>query len=125
MTEYRIEAATLIHGDGTSVDDAVVVFDRGVITYAGPASGAPPTPGSTRFSVPVVMPGMWDAHCHFFGIRQPNLEALVTESIMVRSMRITRDAERALQAGFTSVREVGGLGVGGAHGGSPVGSYGR
>lgn len=111
MTEYRIESATLIRGDGTSVDDAAVVLDGGVITYAGPASSAPPTPGAARVSVAVVMPGMWDAHCHFFGIRQPNLEALATESIMVRSMRITRDAERALQAGFTSVREVGGLGV--------------
>lgn len=111
MTEYRIETSTLIHGDGLSVEDAVVVLDGAVISYAGPASSAPPTPAAERISVPVVMPGMWDAHCHFFGIRQPNLEALATESIMVRSMRITRDARLALQAGFTSVREVGGLGV--------------
>ncbi|HUG74712.1 MAG TPA: amidohydrolase family protein [Acidimicrobiia bacterium] len=57
------------------------------------------------------MPGMWDAHCHFFGIRRPNLEALLTDPVMVRSMRVTEDARRALMAGFTSVREMGGLGV--------------
>ena len=111
MTEYRIEASILIVGDGTSIEDAVVVLDGGVVSYAGPASNAPPTPGAEKVTVPVMMPGMWDAHCHFFGIAQPNLEALATESIMVRSMRVTRDARLALHAGFTSVREVGGLGV--------------
>lgn len=111
MAEYRIEASTLIRGDGEAVDNAVVVLNGGLVSYAGPASTAPPTPGGEIVSVPVVMPGMWDAHCHFFGIRQPDLEALATESIMVRAMRTTRDARLALEAGFTSVREVGGLGV--------------
>ena len=111
MTGQRIEADVLIRGDGTAVDAAVVLIDAGAITYAGAAAAAPPTPGAAVISVPAVMPGMWDAHCHFFGIRRPNLEALVTDPVMVRSMRATRDARRALLAGFTSVREVGGLGV--------------
>ena len=111
MTTHRIETSILIRGDGTVVDDAVVTLEEGVVAYAGPASTAPPTPGAVMVSVPAVMPGMWDAHCHFFGIRKPNLEALVTESIMVRAMRVTKDARLALEAGFTSVREVGGLGV--------------
>ncbi|CAN5856901.1 amidohydrolase family protein [soil metagenome] len=111
MTGHRIEASVLIRGDGSAVDDAVVVMDGGVVTYAGSSVTAPPTPEAVVVSVPVVMPGMWDAHCHFFGIRRPNLEALITDSVMVRSMRATRDARRALRAGFTSVREVGGLGV--------------
>ena len=111
MPEYRIETPILIRGDGEAVADAVVVLDGPVVSYAGPASSAPPHAGGDSLSVPVVMPGMWDAHCHFFGIRQPDLEALATESIMVRSMRTTRDARLALEAGFTSVREVGGLGV--------------
>jgi imidazolonepropionase-like amidohydrolase len=111
LTGHRIEASIVILGDGSAVDDGVVIIDAGVVAYAGPSTTAPPTPGAVVFSVPAVMPGMWDAHCHFFGIRRPNLEALVTDSIMVRSMRATRDARRALRAGFTSVREVGGLGV--------------
>ena len=111
MAEYRIEATALLRGDGTTVDDPVVVIDGGVVAFAGTASNAPSTPGAERISVPVVMPGMWDAHCHFFGIRKPDLEALATEPIEVRSMRITKDARLALEAGFTSVREVGGLGV--------------
>lgn len=111
MTDHRIEASVLIRGDGSAVDDAVVAIDAGVVSYAGPSASAPPTPEAAVVSARAVMPGMWDAHCHFFGIRRPNLEALVTDSVMVRSMRATRDARRALQAGFTSVREVGGLGV--------------
>lgn len=111
MSDYRIEASVLLRGDGTAIHDAVVVTLGGVVSYTGPTSTAPPTPSATLVSVPVVMPGMWDAHCHFFGIRRPNLEALVTESLPVRSMRATKDASRALRAGFTSVREVGGLGV--------------
>jgi imidazolonepropionase-like amidohydrolase len=111
VTGHRIEASVLLRGDGSAIDDAVVVIDSGVITYAGGSATAPPTPEAAVVSVPAVMPGMWDAHCHFFGIRRPDLEALVTDPVMVRSMRATRDARRALRAGFTSVREVGGLGV--------------
>jgi imidazolonepropionase-like amidohydrolase len=111
VTEHRIEASVIIHGDGSATANGVVVIRAGVLTYAGPAAAAPPSPEAAVVSAPVVMPGMWDAHCHFFGIRRPNLEALVTEPIAVRAMRITQDAHRALMAGFTSVREVGGLGV--------------
>ena len=111
MTLQRIEATTLIRGDGTATSDAVVHIEDGLISFAGPGSEASPTDGVEAVSVPVLMPGMWDAHCHFFGIERPNLEALATDPIMVRSMRVTRDARLALQAGFTSVREVGGLGL--------------
>jgi imidazolonepropionase-like amidohydrolase len=111
VTEQRIEAQTLIRGDGTAVDDGVVIINGGRVSFAGPASSAPPTPEAPTLSVVAAMPGMWDAHCHFFGVQTPNLEALATDPIMVRSMRATRDARLALQAGFTSVREAGGLGV--------------
>ena len=111
MIGHRIEASVLIRGDGSAVDNGAVIIDGGRIVYAGPSAAAPPTPEAAVVSTPAVMPGMWDAHCHFFGIRRPNLEALATDAIMVRSMRATRDARRALRAGFTSVREVGGLGV--------------
>jgi imidazolonepropionase-like amidohydrolase len=111
MNRYRIEAATLIRGDGTAIDNAVITIEGTAVGYAGPAPDAPPTPDADMVSVPVLMPGMWDAHCHFFGIRRPNIEALTTDPIMVRSIRATRDARRALDAGFTSVRELGGLGV--------------
>jgi imidazolonepropionase-like amidohydrolase len=45
------------------------------------------------------------------GARAPDLAAIATTPLPVAAMRIARDAGVALDAGFTSVREVGGLGV--------------
>jgi hypothetical protein len=42
---HRIEAELLIPGRGGPVRDGVVVLDGPLISYAGPAGLAPPTPG--------------------------------------------------------------------------------
>jgi imidazolonepropionase-like amidohydrolase len=57
------------------------------------------------------MPGMWEVHGHFLGIRTANFDEIAKTSVAVMAARCAKDAERALQAGFTSVREVGGWGV--------------
>jgi imidazolonepropionase-like amidohydrolase len=108
---HRIAADLLIVGPGETFDDGVVTIDGGRITYAGPAAGAPPANGGTEIAVRTVMPGLWDAHCHFFGIRRVDLAELALDSPIQRAMRVGADATRALMAGITSVREVGGLGV--------------
>ena len=79
------------------------------ISFAGPSHLAPPA--ADIINVPVVMPGMWDAHCHFFGITEAHLHLLATEPAPIRALRSVGDAYAALMAGFTSVREVGGLGL--------------
>ena len=108
---YRIQADLLIPRVGDAIADGVVAIEDGAVTYAGSAHDAPPTPGAITVTTPVVMPGMWDCHCHLFGIREANLAQLATEPVAVRATRIGLDAERALLAGVTSLREVGGLGV--------------
>ncbi|WP_066951393.1 metal-dependent hydrolase family protein [Streptomyces lushanensis] len=107
----RIEADQLIPGRGSPVQDAVVVFDGGTISYAGPASGAPDTPQAETVRARTVMPGLWDSHGHFMGLRSADLTLLVQEPIALRAARITTDLRAALNAGVTSVREVGGLGI--------------
>ncbi len=107
----RIEAALLIPGDGTPVPDAVLVTDSGVISYAGPAVGAPATPTASLTQAAVVMPGLWDCHGHFMGTRSLDLARLPQEPTPLRAARCARDLVNALDAGVTSVREVGGLGV--------------
>ena len=57
------------------------------------------------------MPGLWDCHGHFFGVRTAAMSDTYTDSLALRAARAARDAETALQAGFTSIREAGGLGV--------------
>lgn len=111
MTLQRIEAERLIPGSGQPVDDGVVIMDGDTISYAGPAGAAPETPGAETVTARAVMPGMWDAHGHFMGLRSADFNTLPQESIALRAARITTDLRRALDAGFTSVREVGGLGI--------------
>jgi len=107
----RIEAELLIPGAGEPVSDAVVIIDAPVISYAGPAGQAPPTPGAAVHRAATVMPGMWDCHGHFLGVRTFDLGRLPLEPVPLRAARCARDLAAALRAGITSVREVGGLGV--------------
>jgi imidazolonepropionase-like amidohydrolase len=107
----RIEAGLLIPGDGEPTPDGVVVADGTTIEYAGPASGAPDTPGASVTRAAVVMPGMWDCHGHLLGTRMFDLARLPQEPGPLRAARSARDLRNALDAGITSVREVGGLGV--------------
>jgi imidazolonepropionase-like amidohydrolase len=107
----RIEAELLLPGGGEPVTDGVVVLDGSVITYAGPAQQAPETPGAAVHRTETVMPGMWDCHGHFLGVRTLDLGQLPLEPIPLRAARCARDLRSALDAGITSVREVGGLGV--------------
>jgi imidazolonepropionase-like amidohydrolase len=108
---HRIEAGLLIPGDGEPVSDAVLIADGGTISYAGPAAGAPGTPGARLATAAVVMPGMWYCHGHFLGARSMDLARLPQEPTPLRAARCTRDLTNALTAGITSVREVGGLGI--------------
>jgi len=108
---HRIEAEVLIPGHGDPVRDGVVVLDGARIGYAGPAGMAPPTPGAPVTRATAVMPGMWDCHGHFFGTRTFDLSRLLLEPDALRGARCARDLRAALDAGITSVREVGGLGV--------------
>ncbi|HET7489688.1 MAG TPA: amidohydrolase family protein [Acidimicrobiales bacterium] len=105
----RIDADLLIPGRGEPVADGAVVFDGPEIGYAGPQATAPPADEVVQ--APVVMPGLWDCHGHFLGLLDASLSTYFMAPLPLRAARAAMDAERALQAGFTSVREAGGLGV--------------
>jgi len=107
----RIEADLLIPGRGEPVRDGVLVTDGDTIGYAGPRAVAPDTPGATVTGAAVVMPGLWDCHGHFLGTRNLDLTRLAHEPVPLRAARCAADLRTALDAGVTTVREVGGLGV--------------
>lgn len=109
MTATRIDADVLIPGRGDPITDASVVFDGPTLDYVGPSASAPQI--ATAHHVAAVMPGMWDCHGHFFGVRTAAMSDTYTDSVALRAARAAKDAEVALQAGFTSIREAGGLGV--------------
>ena len=108
----RIEADLLIPGLDEPIRSGCVVIDGSTIRYAGPIEGAPPPDASeVTVSVPVVMPGLWDCHTHFAGLRNISITEQVYTSNSVSLIRSVKDAEKALRAGFTSVRELSGQGI--------------
>lgn len=108
---FRIHADLLIPGQGQPVENGAVVIDGSVITYAGPAAGAPSDPESEVVEVPVVMPGLWDCHAHLFGSPSWSLEGAAWVLPAAAGARATADLARYIEGGVTSVREVGGYGV--------------
>ncbi|HEY1618638.1 MAG TPA: amidohydrolase family protein [Streptosporangiaceae bacterium] len=107
----RIDADLLIPGSGEPVRDGTVLIDGGVISYAGPAASAPPADGAVTHRAAAVLPGLWDCHTHLFGSREMDLARQVQEPVALRAARCAHDLMNAVNAGVTSVREVGGLGV--------------
>ncbi|HEV3212983.1 MAG TPA: amidohydrolase family protein [Acidimicrobiales bacterium] len=107
----RIEADVLIPGRGAPITEGCVVLDGAAIRFVGTSGDAPATPGADVYRVAAAMPGMWDCHAHFLGLFTPDLATLASVPSAVLAMRVAADAKVALEAGFTSVREVGGLGV--------------
>jgi imidazolonepropionase-like amidohydrolase len=107
----RIEADLLIPGKGAPIREGVVVWDGPTISYAGPAAGAPPAGQAPSIRAVAVLPGLWDCHAHLLGMRTLDLGRLPLEPVALRAARCAADLRAALDAGVTSVREVGGLGV--------------
>jgi imidazolonepropionase-like amidohydrolase len=107
----RIEAEQMIPGRGLPVPDAAVILEGERISYAGPRDQAPDTPGADVVRGHTVMPGMWDCHGHLMGLRSVDMNDMMHEPIALRAARCVASLRACLDAGFTSVREVGGLGI--------------
>jgi imidazolonepropionase-like amidohydrolase len=107
----RIDTGLLIPGRGAPIADASVLIDGSTIEFAGPRSDLPSNSPSAAHHVRVLMPGLWDCHGHFWGYDELTQLAALTTHPALAGMRVVNDARKAVQAGFTSVREVGGLGI--------------
>ncbi len=107
----RIDADILIPGRGEPFSPGTVILEGGSISYAGPTSKAPATPGMDTVEVPVAMPGLWECHAHFVGLDTPDITTQMTEPVARRAARAVGDLRRTLMGGVTSAREVGGDGL--------------
>lgn len=107
---HGIKAALSIPGRGKPIKDGAVIIHEDKIAFAGPQSSIPAKFKAVPFTdVPVIMPGLWDCHVHFFGEAPGSSDyAGFLGNSAQAGARITKDLERTLLAGFTSVREVGG-----------------
>jgi imidazolonepropionase-like amidohydrolase len=108
----RIEADLLVPGRGAPIENGLVIIDDAMIAFAGDRASAPAAgAGDETVRVSTVMPGMWDCHGHFQGVTADAGAGRLNTPLVVHAARAAVDVEVVLQAGFTSVREVGGLGL--------------
>lgn len=109
-----IKTGLLIPGRGEPIKNGAVVIHEGKIAWVGLQSALPIKYSALAFTeVPVLLPGLWDCHVHYFGNSSTgpaDYAALVTLPAAQAGARVAVDFARTLRAGFTSVREVGGYG---------------
>lgn len=102
--------------DGERVHTGWVVVVAGErIAYAGPASGAPGASRVIELRGYTVIPGLIDAHSHV--LLHPYDEASWNDQVLreARALRVARatvHAANTLQAGFTTLRDLGSEGAG-------------
>ena len=114
MARLVVRAPRLLDGRGSPpVSDAALVCDDGKIVYAGPAGGAPaPAADDIRVEAKAgtLIPGLIDCHVHlcFDGVADFAGEARAM-TVASAALKAARNARRALEAGITTVRDLGGI----------------
>ncbi len=108
-------ASLVLRGSIFTGDDFIeggcVVVDqsRGVIVEVG-RKGEVNEPQDTRLidiQGSTILPGLIDAHMHFFGSKRYDLMEWVTTPETLVALRSVADMRRLLNAGFTTVRDLG------------------
>lgn len=105
-----IKAARLIDGTGApSRSNVALLVLAGRIVEIGhvDAVHAPPGVKTIDLGRRTVLPGMIDAHMHFFGVPSHELHRLPTERETYRVLRAAGEARRMLEAGITAARCLG------------------
>jgi imidazolonepropionase-like amidohydrolase len=108
-SEFIITAARLIDGTGASpVPDPWIHVRDGVIIAIGDGDHALPGNLPLLDLRPLVLvPGLVDAHMHFFGVPSHQLDKLATEGEAYRALRAAGEARKMLEAGVTAARCLG------------------
>jgi imidazolonepropionase-like amidohydrolase len=107
-----VKAARLFDGRGDSVArDGVVIVEGRKIKAVGAGLAAPAGATVIDLGDATLLPGFIDAHTHLSGESSDNwYEETVNDlrrSVPEKAIRATEYARRTLQAGFTTVRDVG------------------
>lgn len=100
----RLRGATVIDGIGGEPHRGDVTTDGSVISHVGDASGTQDG-GDVDLSDLTLLPGLIDAHTHL-GIVDNKVEGT---PLAIVAAQIARNCSLALDAGFTSVRDMGGV----------------
>ncbi len=105
-----ITAGRLIDGTGNPPlsQPAVLVRDGRIVEIGHRGSLEPPEGADVvDLGRRTLLPGMVDAHMHFFGVPSDHLEQLPTEREAYRVLRAAGEARKMLEAGITAARCLG------------------
>ena len=106
-----IKNGRLIDGlGGSPVDQSSILIKNNIIEMIGPVESiqAPAEAEVIDAAGRTIMPGLIDAHIHFWGLRNMAAISWVLDDPTVRAMRTVFDAWKLVDAGFTTVRDCGG-----------------
>jgi imidazolonepropionase-like amidohydrolase len=105
-----IKNARLIDGTGAQpVNKATVVIQKDTITAVGPANQVKAPQGADVIDAKgmTLMPGLIDAHLHLFGLLNYEFFAWAMEPPALHAIRSVNEVRRFLEAGFTTVSDLG------------------
>ena len=105
-----IRAGKLVDGSGRPpVPDPAILVREGRILEIGHRDSIAPPEGTRVIDLGrrTLLPGMVDAHMHFFGVPSHRLEQLPTERETYRVLRAAGEARKMLEAGITAARCLG------------------
>ena len=109
MTSLLLHNATLIDGTGADPRSGVsIAVEDGRIVRVGAAASVKAAEGATVIdcSGRFLLPGLTDAHVHFAATEA---DGRVTRPLAAFSLKVAAFIEAALDEGFTTVRDAGGL----------------
>lgn len=108
--------ARLVDGTGAGpIEAAAVVVEDGRFSYVGPASGRPVAAGETVIDLAgrTLLPGFFDCHVHFLMDSNADFTGrLITNRPTVTVFERAQRMRATLQAGVTTVRDLGGIDAG-------------
>ena len=107
MTDRYVDCGTLVRATGESIADARIRIEGGRVADVGTRESVEAVGERVDHSGEIVLPGLVDAHLHLQGHRSMDPMEWVTERTALSTARATADLRSLLDAGFTTVRDVG------------------
>jgi len=117
-TDYLLKPARVFDGESAQVHDGWAVLVHGdKIVSVGPAGSITAPAGAKVIELPglTLMPGLIEAHSHILlhpYSETPWNDQVARESLSLRVARATNHLRNTLQAGFTTIRDLGTEGAG-------------